>query len=249
MCYKTVESKRNKELAEIMKMNRNDHEMEVQPSYNINAFSNPSIHIIAQDEPDYITTATWGLVPFWGQRDPATFLAKNNYTLNARGEDFWETKSYKPYVQEGRCVMLFDGFYEPHTIYQKDKKKPLKQPYFCYIPEDGKDFNDRKQLQIGGIYSKVGGEYYVTLVTTEANDLFAKIHNAKKRMPLVLDDKLVKEWIAPNQSKSVIDDLVRDGFTSQQMHAHAVTNDIYKTDFLRDGKENIEPVAQLEKII
>lgn len=35
------------------------------------------------------------------------------------GEDFWETKSYKNYIQEGRCLILFDGFYEPHTIGKK----------------------------------------------------------------------------------------------------------------------------------
>ncbi|APU67665.1 MULTISPECIES: SOS response-associated peptidase [Christiangramia] len=242
MCYKGSISKEERKLMGYGNKGKKGIRT-IQPSYNVNAFSNPAIPIVAQDSPDYITTATWGLVPFWGKRDPEKFLKDSKYTLNARGEDFWETKSYKPYVQEGRCVILFDGFYEPHTF-----SSNKKQPFYCYVPNDAGDYNSRSILPIAGIYSIMDDEYYVSLVTTEANDFFAKVHNVKKRMPLVLDDKLVEEWIKPEQSKSVIDDLVRKGFTSKEFHAHAVSNDIYKRDFVRDGKDVIDPVQPIQNI-
>lgn len=244
MCYKTTQEENARQLEKIMEKKRREGSFanELPFKFDLNAFANPEIFIIAQDSSEYISTATWGLVPFWGKKDPEAFLKNKKYTLNARGEDFWETKSYKPYVQEGRCVMLFDGFYEPHT-YKGDKK----QPYYCYIPKNG-DYKSRHQLQIAGIYSVVNDNYYVSLVTTEANDFFATVHNAKKRMPLVLDAKFVKDWLEPNQSKSVIDGLVREGFTSKQFHAHAVTNDIYKRDFIRDDKSIIEPVEPIEDL-
>ncbi|MEO2062620.1 MAG: SOS response-associated peptidase family protein [Christiangramia sp.] len=212
-------------------------------SHHINAFTNPTIPIIAQEYPEFEISATWGLVPFWGKKNPSEFLAKNSYTLNARGEDFWETKSYKNYIQEGRCLILFDGFYEPHTIGKK------KQPYYCYISEKEHDYNQREILPIAGIYSNIDDNYYVSLVTTAANDFFAKIHNAKERMPLVLDQNLLEPWLEPNQSKSVIDDIVRNGFTKENFQAHPVSNDIYKRDYIRDDAELIKPVAPLDIFI
>jgi len=243
MCYKASQTKESIE-SEIFisAQGKSKNYNPLQRSFHFNAFGNPPINIIAQDNPTEIIEGTWGLVPFWGKKNPEAFLQDKKYTLNARGEDFWETKSYKPYVQEGRCLMIFDGFFEPHHYNSKQR-----QPYYCYITETN-NFEDRRAFSIAGIYSKVDDEYYVSLVTTEANDFFAEIHNNKKRMPLVLDKNLAHEWIAKNQSKSVIDDLVREGFTSEQFSAHPVSNNIYKNDFHRDGKEVIEPVEPLEEL-
>ncbi|WP_051199729.1 SOS response-associated peptidase [Christiangramia echinicola] len=245
MCYKGSISKEEAKIDYLQKQQDKSKKIRIpHKSYHFNAFSNPIINIVAQDEPNIISEATWGLIPFWGMSDPKKFLSGKQYTNNARGEDLYETKSYKNYVPKHRCVILFDGFFEPHHY---DKKQ--NQPYFCYIPEtsDG-DYKNRELLSIGGIYSIVDDHYYVSLVTTEANDFFAEVHNNKKRMPLVLDNNLVKEWISPDQSKSVIDDLVRTGFTSKEFKAHPVSSDIYKTDFHRDGQEVIEPVKPIQDI-
>ena len=211
-------------------------------SYYINAFTNADIAIIPQDNPDKAIKATWGLVPFWGKSDPQKFLSGKQYTNNARGEEMYEKKSYKGEVENHRCIILFDGFYEPHWYDSKQQ-----QPYYCYVPKDN-DYKEREILPIGGIYSKVDDQYYVSLVTTKANEFFTTVHNKKKRMPLVLDDNLVKEWIEPNQSKSVVDDLVHEGFTSKQFRAHPVGN-IYSKSFNKKGIDIIEPVEPIQELL
>ena len=211
-------------------------------SFNFNAFSNPKINIIAQDNPGEVSDATWGLVPSWGSKDPKQFLSKNQYTNNARGEEMYEKKSYKNFIDNGRCLILFDGFYEPHAY---DKKN--KQTYYCYIA-NGEKMEDRKIMAIGGIYSKIANEYYVSLVTTEANEFFSIVHNEKKRMPLVLAEDLSREWIEKNQTPNIIKQLVIEGVTKEQFNAHPISSDINKRDFHRDSPEVIEPVEAFENI-
>jgi len=47
----------------------------------------------------------------------------------------------------------------------------------------------------------------VTILTTEANELMAEIHNAKKRMPVILPKHQVTNWlnsaIAPNIAQQI----------------------------------------------
>lgn len=207
------------------------------PSFHLNAFANPHLYIVAQDEPNLIQEGIWGLVPDWKKHDPQGYLSGKQYTNNARGEDLFETKSYKDHVINERCWILLDGFFEPHYYSSK-----VQQPFYCYIPEDN-SYLDREVLSIAGIYSKVKDDYYVSLVTTEANDFFAEVHNKQKRMPLVLDPQLREEWIAKGQSKSVILDLVEKGFISKEFRAHPVSNELYKGS---NDKTTIMPVEPLE---
>lgn len=192
------------------------------PSYNIDAFANSDIYIVTQDEPGLIQKGVWGLVPDWVKNDPEGFLSGKQYTNNARGEDLFKTKSYKDHVINERCWIIFDGFYEPHYYTSK-----IQQPYFCYIPRK-EILTEREVFVIAGIYSKIQDTYYVSLVTTEANDFFSEVHNKQKRMPLVLDTHLREDWISKDQSKSVISDLVKEGFTSEEFRAHPVSNQLYK---------------------
>jgi putative SOS response-associated peptidase YedK len=48
-----------------------------------------------------------------------------------------------------------------------------------------------------------------SIVTTEANETMAMIHNSKKRMPLILDEKGWQEWINPNTTKEEIQALLK----------------------------------------
>ena len=41
-------------------------------------------------------------------------------------------------------------------------------------------------------------EHTFTIVTCEANELMAEIHNVKKRMPLVLSPELESDWLSGN---------------------------------------------------
>jgi putative SOS response-associated peptidase YedK len=236
MCYKASITSKEKKIQDKLSK-KFKKELEYIPSYHLNAFANPDIYIVTQDDPEVIQKGVWGLVPNWQKHDPNGYLSGKQYTNNARGEDLYETKSFKDHVINERCWILFDGFFEPHYYSAK-----VQQPNFCYIP-DGNSYLDRGILSIAGIYSKIQDEYYVSLVTTEANDFFAEIHNKQKRMPLVLDPNLREEWISTNQSKSVISDLVKKGFTSEQFDAHPVSNLLYKGS---NDESTIQPVEPLQ---
>ncbi|RKS53209.1 putative SOS response-associated peptidase YedK [Gillisia mitskevichiae] len=234
MCYKGSIAAEERRIQDRVSRNFKD-KIKYTPSYNINAFANPQIYIVAQDDPDVINLGVWGLVPNWKTNDPKGFLSKKQYTNNARGEDLYETPSYKDHVVNERCWILFDGFFEPH--YHSPK---IQQPYFCYIPE-GRSISKRQILTIAGIYSKIQDEYYVSLITTEANDFFSEIHNKQKRMPLVLDTSLREKWLLKDQPKTMILDLVANGFTKDKFYAHPVSNQLYKGSNEESTIRAVEP--------
>ena len=48
-----------------------------------------------------------------------------------------------------------------------------------------------------------------SIITTPANELMEKIHNVKKRMPLILSQSDEKTWLAPQLSQQSISDLIK----------------------------------------
>lgn len=89
-------------------------------------------------------------------------------TPNARSEEIFEKKTYSPHVHE-RCLILADGFFEPHTY-----PDGSKQAYFCYIP-DAESEDGRKLFCMAGLFNSSGeGNYYTTLLTTEAMSFFQR---------------------------------------------------------------------------
>lgn len=234
MCYKGSISAEERRIEDRIKRNFKE-KITYAPTFHINAFSNPNIYIVTQDEPAVINKGIWGLVPIWKQNDPEGFLSGKQYTNNARGESIFETKSFKNHVLENRCWILFDGFYEPHYVNAKDF-----QHYFCYLPEKD-SYLERKILRIGGIYSKIEGKYYVSLITIEANSFFSEIHNKKKRMPFVLEDTISQQWIAPNQGEVDLKNLIHTGFTKDSFKAHPVSKIALNGN---DNKKMIQPIDE-----
>jgi putative SOS response-associated peptidase YedK len=129
------------------------------------------------------------------------------HTLNARIETLKELPSFRD-AAKNRCLILVDGFYEWKWLDPKGKEK---QQYLISMPND-------EPYAIGGIYSewidKETGEIMLTyaMVTTEANELMAEIHNTKKRMPLILTPDNEKLWldasISPDAFKNCQVDLI-----------------------------------------
>src|SRR5690606_14047511 len=141
-----------------------------------------------------------------------------------------------------RCLVFADGFFEPHEYLKK------KQPFFSYIPGGG-SIEDRELFTFAGIYTTNGdGKFYVSLITVPANPFFAEIHNAKLRMPLVLDRSVEDAWIEEGQSPNIIKEIMKEGFTSKPFEAHPVTSQIYsKTNIAEtNSMEILKPVAPIE---
>ncbi len=184
------------------------------PKDIVNAYSYPSTPVVTDAAPSVIQDFNWGLVP--ENSAGLAGISRNvdlsirKYTLNARIETVKSTKSFKDSVSK-RCLVIADGFYEWQHLYEegnlfekdhlvrKSKSsakngKIQKKKFLITLP-------DEEIFSFAGLYSSwtnpVTGEIYntYTLLTTQANELMSEIHNANKRMPVILKQEDEERWL------------------------------------------------------
>ncbi len=146
----------------------------------INGFSYPQLPVVIDINPLQIQSMEWGLLPSWAQDKS---FQKN--TLNCKIETAAEKPSFKNSVLQ-RCLVLVSGFYEWKHI--RIDGKLVKQKYFITAPNQ--DF-----FSLAGLYNSWNGLDTFTILTTQANELMATIHNTKKRMPVVLKQEEEALWL------------------------------------------------------
>lgn len=183
MCYQTKLLKSKTELLERFKGTVDDMEG-FQPQKILKAFDFPKTPVITHDAPDKIQCLQWGLIPSWSNDNSI-----RNYTLNARIETITEKPAFKE-ATHNRCLVLADGFYEWQWLTASGSKK---EKYQISLPNDA-------LFAFAGIYSHwVDSEGISTgtysIITTEANELMSKIHNSKKRMPVILSADNEQDWL------------------------------------------------------
>lgn len=184
MCYYTDTSLTKQAIKEIYGVNT--EEAEYKPTKFLNGFAHPQIPIIMDESKDLLSTASWGLIPFWAKDRNI-----QKQTLNAKIETIKEKPSFKNNFNK-RCLFLVNGFYEWKWLDEKGKQK---NKHFLTV-------KDQQIFSLGGIYSnwtdKETGEQVTTvsIVTTQANELMAEIHNSKHRMPIVLHHNIEKQWLS-----------------------------------------------------
>ena len=155
------------------------------PQETINGFNFPLTPIIIDEAPGIITHYNWGLIPFWSQNEDIRKL-----TLNAKIETLDEKPSFRNSVNK-RCLVIANGFYEWQWL---DTKGKVKNKYEIGI-------GNEDLFAFAGIYSQwediTTGSIRNTyaIITTEANQLMAEIHNTKKRMPVILKQEDEKKWL------------------------------------------------------
>lgn len=150
------------------------------PRWNV-APTDPHFIVRVRYEERHALRAKWGLVNSWA-KDAKRAAAQ----INARAESIAKSGAFREAFAKRRCVVPADGFYE--WVGPKEDR----QPYWFHRPEGGLIF-------FAGLY-----EYWhptpderqrtFTIVTTEANDVMAPIHN---RMPVILPENTVDEWLDP----------------------------------------------------
>lgn len=235
MCYETALTKKKKEVKENFNKDfANPEQYEIY--YHRSGFTHPNLQIVKMNEPNTIYPAEWGYVPSWGMRDITAFRKKYN-TLNIKSETLFQGLS-KEAAFENRCLIIADGFFEPH------KTAGNSIPHFCYIPTD-KYADNRDLFVFGGIYSEVDddtNQLTCSILTMEANHFFTEVHNVKKRQPLVLDEELYGEWFNPDLNEGNVLELIKNGFTSKEFKAHPVSTDLYKRNLNTNKPYIIEEV-------
>jgi len=152
------------------------------------AFTYPNMPvIIAEGNKNKMVSKEWGLIPTWA-KDENNAIEMRKLAFNAKGETVDSKPMFRHAFKEGRCVIPAAGFYEWREVNKK------KYPYYIF-PKDHSFF------LFAGIAetwtNQETGEIHDTfsIVTSPANNLLSMIHNSKKRMPLILDDKEASVWM------------------------------------------------------
>lgn len=209
---------------------------EIKPKFLVSGFAHEKSPIITADEPDLIQNYYWGLIPNFCRtlKDAKDMMIKD---LNARSETAFELPSFKNSIDQKRCLILVDGFYE----WQKVGKN--KYPYFIQLA-------NKEPFAFGGIYNtwvnKDLGEVYNTfsVLTTQASPLMEKIHNTKLRMPLIISKDKENEWIDKGLNKEQIVNLMKP-FDENLMQAHTISKLITN----RKENANVEGVQKSFKYL
>jgi len=185
-----------------------------QPIYHVSAFSTPMYPVISAEEPEKIQYYRWGLIPFW-VKDEATAHKIRFRTFNAKAETIHEKPSFRTAVKDKRCLVLVDGFYEWREV------AGIKFPYHIKLVNE-------KAFALAGIWdmweNKKTGEKIrsFSIITTDANELLAKIHNTKKRMPVILRPEDEKRWLGAGLDNSEIDSFLKP-YKSSEMEGYPVS--------------------------
>ncbi len=202
--------------------------------YFVSGFSHPFLPIVKHDG---VFLFEWGLIPEWA-KDNAMANDIRTKTLNAVGETVFEKPSFKKCISTQRCLLGVSGFYEWRDI------NKAKYPYFIKTK-----INDI--FSLGCIYEtwvdKSTGEIRRTfsILTTPANPLMEKIHNLKKRMPLILSLEDEKKWIDPALTKEEIIALIKP-YSETDMTASTVSKTVNNARNNRNIPESMENVEYQE---
>jgi len=187
MCY-TISINKTREFLEKNFGKKFEEGEKFKPSAIIKAFKYPEVPVICQDNPQKISLLIWGLIPYW-VRDVSSAFEIRKKTFNARIESIKSKPSFKNLIRNNRCLIVVDGFYEWHDDHGK------KFPYFI-------THKKQEVFALAGLYDRwINPENGVilktfTIITTKANSLLEKIHNTKKRMPIILDNHQMQSlWL------------------------------------------------------
>jgi putative SOS response-associated peptidase YedK len=130
----------------------------------------------------------WGLIPSWAK--DATIA---NSLINARGETVATKPSFLLAFRKRRCLVVADGFYE-WDKFGATAKGAKKQPWHFHL-------KTREPFGIAALWEwwrnpadHADERETCTLVTTEANELLAPVHD---RMPVILHRKDFDRWLDP----------------------------------------------------
>lgn len=162
--------------------------------------------------------AHWELIPFWYRNANEVKAGRKKYTtLNAKGEGLLTSRIYGEAARKRRCLVLSSGFYEWRHFAGNT------YPYFIKV-------KDRNLFYMAGVWQtwtdKETGEMIdsFALVTTEANELMAEVHNTKKRMPTILTDEWAQAWLDPNLPEEEVRRLAV-AHTTDKLTAHTIRKD------------------------
>ncbi len=205
----------------------------------------PLIKIEPNKKERILKSAYWGLIPYWAQNPKIAY-----HTSNARADTVAEKPSFKRAFKKMRCLIIIDGFFEwdrsvkpsqPYYFSMKDSEPfacaGLWEEWKAKWSEDKRDIEKAEKagkpiklptwpINIGGTKFKEGDVVEsCTLITTDANELMAKVHD---RMPVILDRRNYDAWLDPQlQDAGILKSLLKP-FSPNKMQCWPVDRIVNK---------------------
>ena len=205
------------------------------PSYYYHAFGLPELPAVCSDYPNKIQMLRWGLIPSWVKsRESADEIRFK--TFNARSDSLDSKPSFSASFSSKRCLLPVKGFFE----WQHENGRKI--PWYIYRA-------DNEIMSLAGLWSEwienSTGETLKTfsIVTTDANELMAEIHNSKKRMPVVIEKSEESKWLDLSADKDDIRNLLQV-FPSSVLKAHTISDLINRKDADRNTPAIIKPFSR-----
>jgi putative SOS response-associated peptidase YedK len=208
-----------------------DHE----PHYNVAPRAEvPAVR--RREDRKILSRLRWGLVPSWA-KDPKM----GDRQINARAESVSDKPVYRTAFGRRRCLIPADGFYE----WQKQPGKRRKQPMFVHL-------RSGEPMAFAGLWEiwkdpKAEGEdegwlRSCAIVTTDANDLLAPIHD---RMPVILPESAWDTWLDPDAEPRVLHELLVPA-PDDLVAVYPVSPLVNSAD--NDGPELVHPIEPDPKL-
>jgi len=232
MCFNVSITKKADQLEELFNAKFVEPER-FQPIYHVSAFSKPHLPVISNDQPDNIRFFQWGLIPYW-TKDQEKAEKIRFQTGNARAETIFDKPSFRMPIHKRRYLILIDGLYEwqefrgkkyPHYIHLTDKRPFALAGIWDHWSNPSHEMKDDKTITF-------------SVITTTANPMMERIHNTKKRMPVILKKEDESTWLDDSLGNKDISELLRP-YDDSEMKAHTVSKLISWK-----GVENNVPKAQ-----
>lgn len=178
---------------------------EILPDYNAAPTTFQPVIVEDRDTGERVIRAMrWGLIPFWAENPEKLGVS----TMNAKAESLMKKPIWREPFERHRCLVPADGFYE----WQKFSSKS-KQPWAIALKGD-------QPLAFAGLWDRWKAPdksvlESFSIITTEANELTAPMHN---RMPVILLPRDYERWLHRDESARPPIDLLRP-FDASLMHA------------------------------
>lgn len=232
MCYRTSLYFTPNELSEELSFPFEDL-AEQEKFFHISGFAHPFTPFVANDRPELITTARWGLIPSWSSQEKADDFANN--LLNARSETAWEKPSFRNLIGKRRGLLPVSGFIE----WRHEGTRKL--PHYIRLASNS-------IMTLGCLWdewvNKSTGESVRTysILTTEANDLCAYVHNNKKRMPVIVPSDLRSSWLSSTERVQI--DAMMQPVASDLLEAYPISSEVSRIQIETERAEAIAPIGE-----
>jgi len=223
MCYTATQVTKAYEFQDFYKASLPKPESleKLQPLFKASGFVHPYLAVIFQkNNKRQLEAMKWGLMPTW--KKPLTDMVKlAKSTLNAKAETLRTLPSFRASVKDKRCIIPVNSFFEYKHV------DGDKLPYLIH-PKEQPFFN------LAGLYSHYknpdNNEWLTTftIVTEPANVFMSDIHNSAKRMPLMLSNELIADWINPDSPSSMVDEILKYACDDSSLLAYRVRRDLIK---------------------